>query len=106
MIYVLAPTLAAFRKSYPGISISVHDGGSDRIERAVLDGEMDFGLSSRLNNFPDLDYVPILSDPFGVIYPADHPMPAALKARELRTLVEPFDPDRMCELVVDMLARP
>jgi DNA-binding transcriptional LysR family regulator len=74
MIHVLAPTLSAFRKSYPGISISVQDGGSDRIERAVLNGEMDFGLSSRLNNFPNLDYVPILSDPFGAIYPADHPI--------------------------------
>jgi two-component system response regulator FlrC len=39
-------------------------------------------------------------------YPADHPMPAALKARELRTLVKPFDPTRMCDLIVDMLARP
>src|ERR1700748_167453 len=64
----------AFTKSYPDIRFSVHDGGSDRKERAVLDGEMDFGLSSRLNNFPDLDYVPILSDPFGAIFPADHPI--------------------------------
>lgn len=39
-------------------------------------------------------------------YATDHPTPAALKARELRTLVKPFDPDRMCDLVVDMLARP
>jgi DNA-binding NtrC family response regulator len=39
-------------------------------------------------------------------YAADHPTPAALKARELRTLVKPFDPDRMCDLVVDMLGRP
>ncbi len=39
-------------------------------------------------------------------YATDHPTPAALKARELRTLVKPFDPDRMCDLVVDMLGRP
>ena len=39
-------------------------------------------------------------------YAADRPPPAALQAREIRTLVKPFDPDRMCELVVDMLARP
>lgn len=39
-------------------------------------------------------------------YPSDQPPPAALKAREIRTLVKPFDPDRMCDLVVDMLARP
>jgi len=39
-------------------------------------------------------------------YATDHPTPAALKAREFRTLVKPFDPDRLCDLVVDMLARP
>ena len=39
-------------------------------------------------------------------YPTDRPPPAALKAREIRTLIKPFDPDRMCDLVVDMLARP
>ena len=39
-------------------------------------------------------------------YAAQQPPPAALKAREIRTLIKPFDPDRMCDLVVDMLARP
>jgi two-component system, cell cycle response regulator CpdR len=39
-------------------------------------------------------------------YAADRPPPAALQAREIRTLVKPFDPERMCDLVVDMLARP
>jgi two-component system cell cycle sensor histidine kinase/response regulator CckA len=31
---------------------------------------------------------------------------ATLSARELRTLAKPFDPDRMCDLVCDMLSRP
>jgi DNA-binding NtrC family response regulator len=39
-------------------------------------------------------------------YPTQQPPPSALRAREIRTLVKPFDPDRMCDLVVDMLARP
>ena len=39
-------------------------------------------------------------------YAADHPPPAALTAREIRTLVKPFDPDRMTALVDDMLSRP
>jgi len=90
MTHVIGPTLASFRQSYPGIGISVTDGGSDKIERAVLNGEMDFGICSRLNNFPDLDYVPLLSDPYGVVYPADHPiakLPGDLTWKDL----EPFD---------------
>jgi DNA-binding NtrC family response regulator len=39
-------------------------------------------------------------------YAGDLPPPTALKAREIRTLVKPFDMDRMCDMVVDMLARP
>lgn len=39
-------------------------------------------------------------------YAAQLPSHAALLAREIRTLVKPFDPDRMVELVLDMLARP
>jgi DNA-binding NtrC family response regulator len=39
-------------------------------------------------------------------YPGDLPPPAVLKAREIRTLAKPFDMDRMCDQVVDMLARP
>lgn len=39
-------------------------------------------------------------------YAADHPTPAALTAREIRTLVKPFDPNRMVALVGDMLSRP
>ncbi|SON53893.1 Cyn operon transcriptional activator [Hartmannibacter diazotrophicus] len=74
MAHLVAPTLQAFRTSYPDIAISVYDEGSDKIERSVLEGEMDFGLSSRLNNFPDLDYMPLMADPFGVVYPSDHPL--------------------------------
>jgi len=36
----------------------------------------------------------------------DRPPPAVLKAREIATLIKPFDMDRMCNIVVDMLARP
>jgi DNA-binding transcriptional LysR family regulator len=72
IVHILTPALAAFRRAYPDITISVRDGGSDKIERLVLDGEVDFGLASRLNNYSELDYSPILTDPFGVVFPNDH----------------------------------
>jgi len=74
MTHVLAPTLIEFRRSFPEIRISVYDAGSDKIEQSVLKGEMDFGISSRLNNFPDLDYTPIIADPFGAVFPKSHPL--------------------------------
>jgi hypothetical protein len=36
-------------------------------------------------------------------YPANRPMPAA---RQIRSLVKPFDPDRRCGLVVNNLVGP
>jgi DNA-binding transcriptional LysR family regulator len=77
VVHILTPALAAFRRSYPDITISVQDAGSAKIERVVRDGEVDFGLASRLMNYPELDYTPILRDPFGVIMPHDHVLAAA-----------------------------
>ena len=35
-----------------------------------------------------------------------HSPPPVVKAREIATLIKPFDMDRMCDMVVEMLARP
>lgn len=72
--HVLAPTLVAFRRDYPDVAISVYDDGSDKIERAVLEGTTDFGLSTPLNRFADLDYTPVLADRFGAVFPRTHPL--------------------------------
>ena len=39
-------------------------------------------------------------------YATDLPTPQALRAREIRTLAKPFNPERMIGLVFDMLSRP
>jgi DNA-binding transcriptional LysR family regulator len=81
MPHVLAPALKSFRALYPAIRISVYDLGSDKIERAILNGDMDFGLSTPLNRFAGLEYTPVLADPFGVVCQANHPL--AKKAGKL-----------------------
>ena len=49
---------------------------------------------------------PELKVPLMKAYTADRPPPSALRVREIRPLVEPFDPDRMCDLIVDMPSSP
>jgi DNA-binding transcriptional LysR family regulator len=71
-VHILSPALLTFRQQYPDVNISIQDAGSAKIERAVLDGEVDFGLTSRLLNYPELDYRPVLHDVFGVVMPHDH----------------------------------
>lgn len=74
VVHILSPALSRFRREYPGITVAVQDAGSARIEAGVLAGEVDFGIASRLRNYPELVYTPILRDPFGAIMPADHPL--------------------------------
>lgn len=76
VVHLLTPALTEFRRAYPDITVSLQDAGSARIEQAVLDGEVDFGLATPLRKYAQLDYRPILSDPFGVVMPNDHPLAA------------------------------
>jgi len=72
--YILTPALADFRQIFPETTFSIQDGGSAKIEQAVLDGQADFGIASRLRNYAELDYIALLRDPFGVVMPHDHPL--------------------------------
>jgi len=77
LVHILVPALERFRKDYPGVSVSVRDAGSAKIEDGVLAGEVDVGIASRLHGYPELVYSSILHDPFGVIMPRDHPLAAS-----------------------------
>lgn len=74
IVHLLSPALASFRQQHPQIKISVVDGGSARIEQLLQDGEVEFGIASPLHHFAELDYRPLIRDPFGVICPHDHPL--------------------------------
>jgi DNA-binding transcriptional LysR family regulator len=76
VVHILSPALARFRRDHPGITISVQDGSSTKIEDGVLAGDVDFGIASRLRSYPELVYTPIVRDPFGAIMPPDHPLAA------------------------------
>jgi len=53
-----------------------------------------------------LEFSPELKVLMMTAYAEDHPPASALRAREIRTLQKPFDPERLCDLVHEMLARP
>ena len=53
-----------------------------------------------------LEVAPELKVLMMTAYAEEHPPAGALKAREVRTLLKPFDPDKLGDLVHEMLARP
>src|SRR5690606_24961228 len=70
----LRPTLTSFRRENPDITVSITDGSSSKVEKIILNGEADFGICSRLYNYKELNYIPLMHDEFGVIFTNEHPL--------------------------------
>lgn len=86
--YVLPELLDGFHQQYPGISVSLHQGTSDKIARQVLDHEADFAIASgRHDMFQDLVAFPIYHWERSVIVEAGHPL-ASLKQLSLEELAK------------------
>lgn len=76
-VRLLPDIVAKFTLRYPGISVHLHDDNASGVQQRVLRGEVDFGIGSRWEDSADLEFRPLLSDPFGLVCPADHPLASA-----------------------------
>jgi LysR family cys regulon transcriptional activator len=73
--YVLPDLLADFHGEYPEISISLHQGTSDRIARQVQEQDADFAIASGQSElFEDLVTFPIYHWERTVLVLPDHPL--------------------------------
>ena len=63
----LTRAIPVFRQSYPNVTISLRDAGSEQVERMLLNGDLDFAITSRHKGYPDLDYTPLIEDRYGVL---------------------------------------
>jgi DNA-binding transcriptional LysR family regulator len=70
--WLIIPSLPRFEAEYPHVTLSVREAGSAEIERRVRDGEVDFGITSRLADYADLNYLPLLRDRYGIVCSPDH----------------------------------
>ena len=73
--YVLPDLLEGFHRAYPHISISLHQGTSDRIARQVSDQDADFAIASGHSGlFEDLVTFPLYRWERSILVPRDHPL--------------------------------
>ncbi|RZL03371.1 MAG: CysB family HTH-type transcriptional regulator [Rubrivivax sp.] len=73
--YVLPEPVAALRKKYPKVAISLHQGTPEQVARMVLDETADIGLATEsLSDFPDLVTLPCYEWQHVVVMPASHPL--------------------------------
>lgn len=63
----LSRAIPVFRAAYPNVTISLRDAGAEQVERMVLDGDIDFAITSKHKGYDDLDYTPLLEDRYGVV---------------------------------------
>lgn len=76
--YVLPEPVAALRKKYPKVAVSLHQGTPEQVAQMVLDETADMGLATEsLSDFPELVTLPCYEWQHVVVMPADHPLAQA-----------------------------
>jgi len=73
--YVLPDLLEGFQRSYPDISVSLHQGTSDHIAQQVQDQNADFAIASgRSELFEELVTLPLYRWERSILVRPDHPL--------------------------------
>ena len=73
--YVLPEPVAALRKKYPKVAVSLHQGTPEQVAQMVLDETADIGLATEsLSDFPELVTLPCYEWQHVVVMPATHPL--------------------------------
>ncbi|HYR24433.1 MAG TPA: CysB family HTH-type transcriptional regulator [Aquabacterium sp.] len=73
--YVLPEPVAALRKKYPKVAVSLHQGTPEQVAQMVLDEVADIGLATEsLSDFPDLVTLPCYEWQHVAVMPASHPL--------------------------------
>jgi DNA-binding transcriptional LysR family regulator len=72
--FFLPTAIDKYHRSYPGIRVRLIDENSSVVFLAVARGEADFGLTYVGTQEPDIEFSPILHDPFVLACLRNHPL--------------------------------
>jgi DNA-binding transcriptional LysR family regulator len=71
---LLPQVIAAWRRRYPDIGISLSDSPVEAVTTRVLSGETDFGIGPERDAAPQLEARELMDMPFEAVVPPDHPL--------------------------------
>ncbi len=71
--YLLPGLIARFRHRYPQLRINVLVSGRDAVIKRLISGEIPLGISSKVIEHGDLDYMEFFKDDVILIAPSNHP---------------------------------
>jgi DNA-binding transcriptional LysR family regulator len=72
--YFLPKVLLDFHREYPRIRVRIIDEGANAALESVVRGEADFGINIIGTQEPEIDFHPILTEPFIAACRRDHPL--------------------------------
>jgi len=72
--YFLSRVIQRYREQYPKIRVKVYDAGANEVLAAVARGESDFGLNFIGSQEPEIEFRPLLEEPFVAACRRDHPL--------------------------------
>lgn len=86
--YFLPDVLGEFLDLHPGLTASVTQAGTQKIEQMILNDEIELGVVTVKHLHPDLEVVPLLNEMICVCVGPDHPLSqrATLKVTDLDQL--------------------
>jgi len=79
--HFLPPVIRAFREHHPNVLVRIVEEGADEVLASVKNGESDFALNYTGMQDPDVEFTPLLKEPFVLACPSGHPL---AKRRSLR----------------------
>jgi DNA-binding transcriptional LysR family regulator len=72
--HFLPPVIRAFRARHPGVLVRIVEEGADEVLDAVKHGEADLAINYIGMQDPDVEFVPLLKEPYVLACRADHPL--------------------------------
>lgn len=75
--YFLPEVIRAYNEELPNIRVRIVDEGANLVLQSVINGEVDLGLNLLGGQEPDIEFEPLLHDPFVLACRSDHPLAGA-----------------------------
>ena len=72
--HFMPPLINAFRKEHPRVLVRIIEEGADEVLASVKQGDADFALNYIGMQDPEVEFTPLLKEPYVLACPADHPL--------------------------------
>ena len=72
--HFLPPLVRAFRERHPRVLVRILEAGADDVLASVKHGEADFAIDYIGMQDPDIEFTPLLKEPYVLACPAGHPL--------------------------------